>query len=200
MDLVDVKVVLVGSARVGKSSIVHQYMNGFFSHSQRPTLGVAYSTRTVTVDSRVVHLQIWDTGGAEKYRSMTPMYYHKAKVALVIYSVTDSLGFGDVNMWMDSPSNHADRNIILFLVANKIDLVNERVIPRGRGQERAEQYGATYVEVSAVTGRGIEDLFAEVPRRFCEKSQTIDEVTIPGAALQRQAEATGPEDSNHECC
>jgi small GTP-binding protein len=199
MDLVDVKVVLVGSAGAGKSSIVHQYMNGFFSHSQRPTLGVAYSTRTVTVDSRLVHLQIWDTGGAEKYRSMTPMYYHKANVAIVVYSVTDSLGFGDVDMWMDSLSNHADRNIVLFLVANKIDLVDNRVVPRGRGEERAEQYGATYVEVSAVTGRGIEDLFAEVPRRFCERLQAMDAVQITGVALQRQGEV-GLEGSNLECC
>jgi Ras-related protein Rab-5C len=197
MEPTDLKVILIGSTGVGKSSIVHQYMNNFFSCTQRPTLGVAYSMRKVSVGSQVVTLQIWDTGGAEKYRSMTPMYYHKAQVALVVYSVTDKIGFADVEMWMESLSNHADPNIILFLVANKIDLVDNRVIPTDLGEEKAAQFGAQYAEVSAFSGRGIGDLFAEVPRRFCEAPQAFNEVIID---LQRQQEVVRTEGAKSKCC
>jgi small GTP-binding protein len=155
MKPVDLKVVLVGSTHVGKTCIVHRYVNDFFSFTEKPTLGVAYSARTVNVDSHVVNLQIWDTGGAEKYRSMTPVYYHDARVALVVYSVADAVGFSDVDMWMGSLSEHADEDIVVFLVGNKIDLDGERVIATERGEEKARQYGAHFVEVSAVTGRGI---------------------------------------------
>jgi small GTP-binding protein len=75
---IDVKVVLVGNAGVGKTAIVHSYMTGYFSGDHMATLGVAYSSRVVDAGSHTINMQIWDTGGAEKYRSMMPMYYRKA--------------------------------------------------------------------------------------------------------------------------
>jgi small GTP-binding protein len=200
MKPVDLKVVLVGSTNVGKTCIVHRYVNSFFSSTEKPTFGVAYSARTVNVDSQVVNLQIWDTGGAEKYRSMTPVYYHNARVALVVYSVADAVGFSDVDMWMGSLSEHADENIVVFLVGNKIDLDRERVIATERGEEKARQYGAHFVEVSAVTGRGIGDLFAEVSRSFSDSPLQLDRVPVGNPVHEIQGDASEATDSKRRCC
>jgi Ras-related protein Rab-5C len=77
--------------------------------------------------------------------------------------------FVDIDMWMKAVSDHAQPDIIRFLVANKLDLVEQRTVATEAGEQKAMHYRAAYHEVSAVTARGIGDLFAEVPRAYIEK-------------------------------
>jgi small GTP-binding protein len=166
---VDAKVILVGSAGVGKTSIIHRHMTNCFSGRHAPTLGVSYSSCVVDVDSHAINLQIWDTAGAERYRSMMPMYYRKAQIAIVVFSIIDRQTFVDIDMWMKGLSDHAQPDIIRFLVANKLDVVGERTVEAEEGEQKAKQYNAAYHEVSALTAMGIADLFAEVPRVYVGK-------------------------------
>lgn len=87
------KVVLVGDTKVGKSCILSRFVQGTFDRDIPATIGAAFFTKVLTTSSGNVRLQLWDTAGQEKFRSLTPMYYRSAAVAVLVYDVTskDSL-------------------------------------------------------------------------------------------------------------
>ena len=161
------------------------------------TLGASYSAKTEVIDDHIFRLQIWDTAGQEKYRGMTPMYYHNAHIAIIVYSITSSESFEAVDTWFKSLHNNADSNIIIFLVGNKVDLDSERQISTEEGEKKAKQYGAEFCEVSAKTGFGIADLFSLIPTLYIEKNpnptQNSDNNNV-------EITETPKEKSDKRCC
>jgi small GTP-binding protein len=169
MDICEIKLVLIGDTDVGKTSIVKTAVTGSFTDESVSTLAASYSTKSFQIASRTVRLQIWDTAGQEKYRGMTPMYYHNAQVALIVYSITKKETFSAIDFWMKSLRDHADGQIVVFVVGNKTDLAGQRQITAEEGAAKAESCGAEFAEVSAKTGYGIGDLFVAIPHAFMEK-------------------------------
>jgi small GTP-binding protein len=160
-DDAELKVVLIGTSSVGKTSIVQRATTGLFDEACLPTLGASYTIKSVQVGRRTCRLQIWDTAGQERYRSITPMYYRGAHAGLVVYSVVDRESFEYVDTGLanfrDSTADSA-----AFVVANKCDLADEGQVTREEGKDKAQGYGAFFAEVSAMTGEGIEALFSMV--------------------------------------
>jgi len=89
----EVKVVLLGDAAVGKSSLAQKFVSGHFDPYSQSTIGAAFLNRTVLVDGLPVKFLIWDTAGQEKYRSLAPMYYRGARCAIVAYDITKAVSF-----------------------------------------------------------------------------------------------------------
>lgn len=165
----ELKLVLVGHTSVGKTCVVRQATSGKFTEDCPPTLGASYLSKIVSYNNQDVRLQIWDTAGQERYKGMAPMYFRGAHVALVVYSVTDQVSFDALDTWIDSLKENAEPDTILFLVGNKIDMENERVISTEVGSEKARSIGAEFYEVSAKTSDGIEDLFNAIPTSYFSK-------------------------------
>lgn len=163
--------VLVGHTSVGKTCVVRKATTGSFTEDSVPTLGASYVSKLVSVGSTDVRLQIWDTAGQERYKGMTPMYYRGAHVALLVYSVTEQESFDAIDSWLQSLQDSADPNIILFLIGNKCDLENERVIDTETGREKASKINANFYEVSAKTGNGIDELFQDIPKIYLEAEE-----------------------------
>ncbi|XP_055521712.1 ras-related protein Rab-25-like, partial [Leucoraja erinacea] len=90
------KVVLVGESGVGKSNLLSRFTRNEFNHDSRTTIGVEFSTRTLTVDGTTVKTQVWDTAGLERYRAITSAYYRGAVGALVVYDVSQRGSFEQV--------------------------------------------------------------------------------------------------------
>jgi small GTP-binding protein len=169
MTLQEIKLVLIGNTDVGKTSIVKTAITGSFTGDSTATLGASYSTKSFTYGTRTVRLQIWDTAGHEKYRGMTPLYYHNAQVAIVVYSIAERETFDGIDFWMKSLRDNADAGILIFLVGNKVDLEAKRQIRTDEGAQKAAGCGVEFAEVSAKTGFGVGDLFASVSQIVLEK-------------------------------
>ena len=170
-DCEEVKLVLIGNQSVGKTCIVRMATTGLFDEDTIATLGASYTSKTIVMDSKEVRIQIWDTAGQERYRSMTPMYYRGAQFAFVVYSVDNMESFQSVDQWMESLRECVEDQINVFVVANKADLEDARAVTAEQGQEKAKQFGATFMEVSAKTGMGIEDLFTDLTKVYLEKQK-----------------------------
>jgi small GTP-binding protein len=196
MDLCEIKLVLIGNTNVGKTSIVKTAITGSFTDESASTLGASYSTKSFQMDSQTIRLQIWDTAGQEKYRGMTPMYYHNAHIAVVVYSVTEKETFQAVDFWMKSLKDNADAHIITFIVANKIDLETLREVSSEEGAEKAASYGAEFAEVSAKTGYGIGDLFVTIPHTFLDKRAG----TKTGRPSGEKLAVDSGDFANKDCC
>ena len=84
----EAKVVMIGSTTVGKTSITIRLTRSTFVESTTSTIGASFQSKTLTVDEEQIKLQIWDTGGSERYRAMAPMYYHDAQAAWCSAAIT----------------------------------------------------------------------------------------------------------------
>ena len=93
------KVIILGDSGVGKTSLMNQYVNKKFNAQYKATIGADFLTKEVTVDDRLVTMQIWDTAGQERFRAMAPMYYRNAAAAIVCFDITDESSFNTMKEW-----------------------------------------------------------------------------------------------------
>jgi Ras-related protein Rab-5C len=178
-DSCELKLVLVGNTSVGKTCIAKMATTGEFADDAAPTLGASYMSKIVRVDAAEVRLQIWDTAGQERYRGMTPMYFRGAHAAIVAYAVTDAESFEGIDSWVSDLRDNADPEILIFLVGNKCDLDDQRVIATPNGEQKAASVPAAFYEVSAKTGDRIEELFLHIAKSFLEKAKAGEQVKPP---------------------
>lgn len=153
------KVVLLGSQGVGKTAIVTSFLDKKFSNSNLSTVAASYSNAIIDVNGTDVKVQIWDTAGQEKYRSLAPMYYHDADAAIVVFSVTDKQSFENVPSWIEELNEQIDSCPAVYIVGNKCD-IDEREVLLATGQALATESNAReYFETSAKSGQNISELF-----------------------------------------
>ncbi|KAF8308904.1 ras-domain-containing protein [Clavulina sp. PMI_390] len=120
---VQVKLVLLGEAAVGKSSIVMRFVNNEFQGNKEPTIGAAFLTQRCRIDDRVLRYEIWDTAGQERFHSLAPMYYRNAQAAVVVYDITKAASLDKAKSWVKELQRQANPNIVIALAGNKLDLV-----------------------------------------------------------------------------
>jgi len=153
------KYIIIGDSSVGKSNILMKFAHNKFSDEYQATIGVEFGAKNIEIDSRVYRIQIWDTAGQENFRSITRSYYKNSVCALVVYDVTKKKSFENVQKWIQDVQAQSPKTILIFLVGNKIDLEEQRVISFDEGNNFAAQNGIRFTETSAKTGEGIEELF-----------------------------------------
>ncbi|KAJ1645634.1 Vacuolar protein sorting-associated protein 21 [Coemansia erecta] len=122
---IQIKVVLLGEAAVGKSSLVLRFVNDEFQENKEPTIGAAFLTQKVRLDDTVLKLDIWDTAGQERFHSLAPMYYRNAQAAVVVYDITRSSSLDRAKSWIKELQRQANPNIVIALVGNKLDLASD---------------------------------------------------------------------------
>ncbi|WVQ82667.1 hypothetical protein IAT38_004799 [Cryptococcus sp. DSM 104549] len=121
---VQVKLVLLGEAAVGKSSLVLRFCQGDFNENTSPTIGAAFLTQKCRLENRIVKFEIWDTAGQERFHSLAPMYYRNAQAAVVVYDITKASSLEKAKAWVKELQRQANANIVIALVGNKLDLVS----------------------------------------------------------------------------
>ncbi|KAF7631165.1 Ras and EF-hand domain-containing protein [Meloidogyne graminicola] len=166
------KIVLVGDSAVGKTCVLHRFCYNRFKPLFSATIGVDFTVKTMTLDDRIVALQLWDTAGQERFRSITKQYFRKADGVILMYDVTSETSFVNVRNWIESVRNGVDDGCILCLVGNKVDLYpNEqsRTITFRHGKDLADEFGLMFFETSAFTGQGIKDCMETISMRLQER-------------------------------
>jgi len=161
MSVNEAKVVFLGRAAVGKTSIIEHYCRKTFSEFQEPTIGAAFNTVTIPTTPEPTRIGIWDTAGQERYDSLCPMYYRNAACAVIVYDVTDRESLAKANHWLTTL--HKDfPDTSLILVGNKIDLQESRLIQYEYAHEIAQDFMAGFYEVSGKSGEGLDVFFRRI--------------------------------------
>ncbi|KAL8727447.1 MAG: hypothetical protein Q9166_006035 [cf. Caloplaca sp. 2 TL-2023] len=119
-----VKLVLLGEAAVGKSSLVLRFVNNAFQENKEPTIGAAFLTQKCNLPHRTIKFEIWDTAGQERFASLAPMYYRNAQSALVVYDITKPTSLVKARHWVAELQRQASPGIVIALVGNKLDLAS----------------------------------------------------------------------------
>ena len=113
------KFLVIGSAGIGKSCLLHQFIEGTFKEDSSHTIGVEFGSKIVPVGGRTVKLQIWDTAGQERFRSVTRSYYRGAAGALLVYDITRRDTFNHLTTWLEDARQHSNSNMVIMLIGNK---------------------------------------------------------------------------------
>ena len=158
------KVVLLGDASVGKSSIVHRYVNNDFYEMQESTIGAAFFTKSHQIsDKTSILLEIWDTAGQERYHGLAPMYYRGAHLVLVVFDVTNRNSLIRSQKYIkELKETMCTNKVIIVLIGNKIDIEQEREVANSITVDYAKHNNILYHEVSAKTGENIEEMFTKL--------------------------------------
>eukprot|EP01130_Rhizamoeba_saxonica_P018509 TRINITY_DN928_c2_g3_i4.p1 TRINITY_DN928_c2_g3~~TRINITY_DN928_c2_g3_i4.p1 ORF type:complete len:123 (-),score=24.69 TRINITY_DN928_c2_g3_i4:360-728(-) len=108
---IEAKIVLLGDSGVGKTSIALRYTQEGVPKSTNPTIGASYLLKNLRIEDQKVKLQIWDTAGQDRFRSLAPMYYRFAKAALIVYDITCKKSFDKVREWVNELKMNVSEDI-----------------------------------------------------------------------------------------
>ena len=153
------KLIFLGDQSVGKSCILNRFLNDTFIEDYQATIGLDFQSKNVQIDNQDIHLLLYDTAGQEKFRSLIPMYTRDANIILLVYDISNRDSFTKLTHWLKDLTNVNMEEVILCIVANKIDLVDKRVVTNEEGQKFADEHDFIFQEISAKTGDGFSDLF-----------------------------------------
>ena len=166
------KVVLIGESGVGKTCIINRFNEGKFDPNIKISISAQFCRKKIDLpNGESITMDIWDTVGQETFRSITQIFYTHAKVAIIVYDVTDKKSFDEAkNYWYKKIKEIEDKDIIIALVANKYDLYDKRQVTNEKGEEFAKSIKAIFASTSAKNNSGIKTLFESIAMKIKQKN------------------------------
>ena len=165
------KVVFLGSAGTGKTSLIQQFVSNKFDNNYQVTLGIDFFTKPIQVQDKTVNLQIWDTAGQERFRSLIPSYIRDSQIAILVYDVSSFESFEEAIQWHKTVLNERGNDSICIFVGNKNDLENK--VSHEKVLEYTKPFGITSIETSAKTGQNITRLFKIIGESIPDTSKPV---------------------------
>ena len=169
MSQTNYKVIVVGESGTGKTTIVQRLVYGVFNEESTATVGVEFKSCVVKANGKNVKLQIWDTAGQEKFRSVAKSYFRNAIGALIVFDLTSTKSFDSVSEWLSDVQTLSHPNSIVILVGNKCDLADTRSVSRTEAEAFAERNNILYFETSAKDGTLINETFIRMATEISNK-------------------------------
>ncbi|XP_034387818.1 ras-related protein Rab-7a isoform X2 [Cyclopterus lumpus] len=125
------KIILIGSSGVGKSSFMNRYVNHRFTKMYRATVGTDFLSKTINVDGDAVTLQIWDTAGTERFQSLGTPLYRAAHCCMLVFDVTSAASFSALEQWrmefLVQGEPQDPQHFPFIVLGNKTDLSTREV-------------------------------------------------------------------------
>ncbi len=184
------KILLIGDSGVGKSSQLRRFTDNTFTNTYCSTIGVDFAIRVLSFGERTVKLQVWDTSGQERFRSITSSYYRGAHAVMIVYASNSRNSFDALPGWLKEVSDAATMHLlntlaralsalshtpchsqvdrycadsaVKMIVAAKNDL--EHAVSDAEGRAFATRHGCLFASTSAKTSDGVFDSFAALAR------------------------------------
>jgi Ras-related protein Rab-8A len=125
-----IKLMLIGDSAVGKSSLLLRFSDDTFDLSGTPTIGIDFKLRTIDLDGKKIKLQLLDTAGQERFRTITTAHYRNAMGILLVFDVTKEDSFKNITDWLRNIEKHTTGTINKLLLGNKCDLEDKRVVSK----------------------------------------------------------------------
>ena len=213
MTPIQTKLVLLGEAAVGKTSVVYRFVQDDFQENREPTIGAAFLTQRCRLEDRLIKFEIWDTAGQERFHSLAPMYYRNAQASAVVYDITKAASFEKAKNWVKELQRQANPHIVIALVGNKLDLVSDKLDPSeeedsakkvesddtdedaapaaqrevacSEAQQYADEMDLLFFETSAKTGENVLETFTEIAKHIPLEAKPTSNQTTPSAGNAR---------------
>eukprot|EP00826_Nyctotherus_ovalis_P054230 TRINITY_DN7090_c0_g1_i1.p1 TRINITY_DN7090_c0_g1~~TRINITY_DN7090_c0_g1_i1.p1 ORF type:complete len:199 (+),score=57.93 TRINITY_DN7090_c0_g1_i1:159-755(+) len=169
---IKLQIITLGDHTVGKTSILKRFNDNSFSLATHSTIGVDFVSKSMTVGDTSVNVKIWDTAGQDRFHTITYNFYKPCQGVLLVFDVGARASLAGISRWMERVSEHANKSIIKFLVANKID-VERREVTQEEAKKLADKCNMKYFEVSAKTGENVMESISEMVNDICRVRHKI---------------------------
>lgn len=194
---VDLKLIIIGALGVGKTSLLHQYVHKTFYEDYQTTLGASILSKIIILDDTTLKLQIWDTGGQERFRSMVSTFYKGSDGCILAFDVTDLESFEALETWRGdvlAKTIPMEQSYPMVVLGNKIDLA-DRQVPQEVAQGWCKEKDIPYFEVSAKNDINVVQAFEMLAGRALSRYRSILESYFTDSIK------LSPEDqSKSRCC
>ena len=161
------KVLIVGDADVGKTQIVNRYVKDSFVEGCKPTAGIDFCSKIISLNNKKINLQLYDTSGQKRFSTIVQTYYKGATLIVFVYAIDNKDSFDNIPKWVEEVKIQ-NENAKFLLVGNKLDLEEERDVSTEDAKKYAEENNIGFIEVSAKTGDGIKDMFEYIISELLE--------------------------------
>jgi len=217
-----IKIVIIGESSVGKSALLTRYVDEKFSDSYMVTIGVDFKIKHIDHINKVVKLQIWDTAGQEKFRTITVSYYRGAHGVILCFDLNNYDSFQQVRYWLNEiKRSHPDpKNVVIALVGTKLDLIDQNMNPSNQKEEiqpteeeinilcssclkdQMENiiWNIKYFKTSAKNNEGISEVFDYLIKESIQRFDIHDKKLVDKSfALSARTKIEMLDDKN-DCC
>lgn len=194
-----IKVILIGNSGVGKTSIINRFYLNKFEEKQNITFTANFIVKNINIDGKTVILNVWDTAGQEKFKSVNKIFIKNSNIIIFVYDITNHKSFEELDFWYKLIIDESEEDAIFGLAGNKADIVEEESVSIEEGQKRAEEWGATFALLSAKEDKaGISSFFTELVKNYLgnqlEKDLGRKTIKIDQNDIKKKKSSKG------ECC
>ena len=163
------KLIIVGEATVGKTSILLQYNENQFIENYITTIGNDKTIKEMTIKDKKLKVEIWDTAGQEKFRAVNKIFMKNTQIALIVYDITLKRTFEQLNYWIETITNcNKNSKVIIGIIANKSDLFEQQIISTEVGKKFAEDNKCLFFETSAKDHKSIVTVFEKLIEKYVD--------------------------------
>ena len=166
------KLIVIGPAAVGKSSLIRRFVENKFSLHYKFTIGVDFMTKTIEFEpGKSAKLTLWDIGGQERFKVLRRSFYEGTNGALIVFDLSRANTFTKMKEWLSDARQSIENDFPVIIIGNKSDLIPEigEIIDRNEPLKYAKAENSTYIETSAKTGNNVDNAFLDLTQKMIKK-------------------------------
>ena len=199
---IKLKILILGDSNVGKTSLLLNYADNYFPDSHVSTIGIDYKIKEITIKDLEVRIQLWDTSGQERFRSMTHTFLKNANGIAFVYDITNKRSFEGVKDWIkDAEINGSGFEKIL--IGNKIDLEGKREVSTDYLKKYCNKKKIKSFETSAKTSINVNEAFDYLVNLIIKdksKDEIIAEFGEKDNNINISRKKSDSKSSKKDCC
>ena len=169
-----IKMILLGEAGVGKTSIIKRFLNNQFEDKEASSSTMTYAGKVVKYGNKEISLDIWDTIGQERFRSLSSLFLKNANIIVLVYSIESLKSFEALDYWFNLYKELYGSDIVLGVAGNKSDLFLQEEVPEEKGRKYAEDHNAIFSLLSAKESKiAIENFVKNLVKAYLDSQKTL---------------------------
>ena len=194
------KIIILGSSQVGKTSILNRYFNNEFKENMLSTIGIDFKTKFFKFDGNKVKFNYIDTAGEEKFRAISVNYLKGTNGVILVFDLTNKETFDLIENWIKDIEQNNQSDIGKILFGNKSDILDSKQVSLEDAEHLADKLGCKYYEGSAKTGQNINEALDEIAKiayDYYKNSDKRDSIRISSDVSN---DNNKNEEKTQQCC
>ena len=173
-NVLEIKMILLGDSAVGKTSIINRYVDDNFSGNLMSSTAMTFTQKILTINKQNIQLNIWDTVGQEKFRSLSKLFFKDTKIVVLVYSIIDKKTFVSLDYWLNLFKETIGEDVVLGVAANKSDLFLEQEVDEQTGAEFAQKHEAIFEMISAKENKlGLDNYINKLVSEYLKRNSNL---------------------------
>ncbi|TXT59665.1 MAG: hypothetical protein BAJALOKI3v1_1030010 [Promethearchaeota archaeon] len=172
---ISMKLVVIGDGSVGKTTLLHRYINREFIDTTTMTIGVDFYVKEIEIDETICQLNLWDISGQDRFFFMVDKYMRGASGALLLYDITSMTSFVNLDKWVKilREKNTSNSEIPIILIAAKYDLEEYSIVGDLYANKKQTKLGLIdYIKTSSKTGKNVDLAFESIAKYILEQKKS----------------------------